>query len=1464
MNSAAEPGERVLLAAGTQNYQHGADFDPPLENLNRVGDALRSVVQTLTGLGYQSTPEGARKYLLNPSLRRLKKAVRAASESAPVVVVYYTGHGIKPDRSPYYLVTTGARPDLLEDTALEARRLLELVLRKDARGNVLPRDEQPQVLLILDCCFSGAAGVEALKESLQGIGNHKVWMLASASSIEYAEQGLFADALKRVLLHPEVGTSQRLLGGEWLAGIINSALSDTEQRARYILPGGESTELPPFFPNPTYVPDVSGLTVAEQRYWVSRLRGAPAGDTDTGFYVTGRIGRMRVVEDLAGWMRDPDRGGLAVVTGSPGTGKSAMLALPVLLTDVQRRDTLVAAAEQNSLITRAADLFADLPVLGIRARGKNPYEVADAVADYLGRSADSPEELLAELDDHPETSPRIVVIDAVDEARDPRGLLTGLLLPLARRPRLRVVAGTRHHLLRLAADTTLMIDLDKGHYSDPQALADYACQLLVGAHEPDVPSPYRDHADVAVTVATAIASKATARPTATGQAESFLLAQMLARAVRGRQNVLDVTRAGWPKQLPADVGAAFDDDLRRLGRREPTARALLAALAWANGPGLPWENIWVPVARALAERVGTANPPSITNDDIRWLLDKAGAYVAEDVGPGQRSVFRPFHDLLAMHLRGEPSSEQIHARARHKRNWDLHRHQAEKAITQALITTVPVDVQGRRDWVSTHPYLRTYLAQHAAAAGPETLAELAQDMDFLAVADPVTLSPLLSPTIPEVRQTARVYRRAHPLLGDDPSANTAYLAEAERALTGTVELARSSGIHPLYRTRLASARKDDSLIAITAHTSRVLSVAFGTTADGQLLLASSDKDGTVRLWDPVTGTPAAEPLTGHADSVDWVGYRWTPEVRPLLASDARSANSVAFGTTADGRLLLASGGGDGTVRLWDPVTGTPVGEPLTGHASSVFSVAFGTTADRQLLLATSSHDGTTRLWDPAIGTPVGEPLSLDTGWVNSVAFGTTADGQLLLATGGRTIQLWDPAIGTPVGEPLSLDTGWVNSVAFGTTADGQLLLATCSGVTVQLWDPVTRTPAGEPLTGHADSVHSVAFGTTADGRLLLATGSNDKTVRLWDPVTGTPVGQPLTGHASWVESVAFGTTADGQLLLATGSWDGTVRLWDPATIAPAGELLTSGGYWSHSVAFGTTADGQVLLASASNDKTVRLWDPVAGIWAGEPLIANVRWVESVAFGTTADGQLLLATCGMDGPVQLWDPLTGTPAGEPLTGADSVSSVAFGTTADRQLLLATCSGVTVQLWDPVTGAPVGEPLTVRWGGVDSVAFGTTADGRLLLATGSKLGTVHLWDPLTGAPAGGPLNCAPAVGVLTGRGDDGVSSVAFGTTADGRLLLATGSDHETVWVWDALTGAPAGEPLTGHSVAFGTSADGRLLLATGGEDKTVRLWDTANNACVLTLRRRSPTTSIALSASLLAIGDREAVSVIEPWD
>ena len=330
----------------------------------------------------------------------------------------------------------------------------------------------------------------------------------------------------------------------------------------------------------------------------------------------------------------------------------------------------------------------------------------------------------------------------------------------------------------------------------------------------------------------------------------------------------------------------------------------------------------------------------------------------------------------------------------------------------------------------------------------------------------------------------------------------------------------------------------------------------------------------MRLWDPATGSAVGKPLAGHVGRV----RRWRLAPRrtggccsppaaktgpcgsgsrsPALPSAKRSpgtpdpVESVAFGTTGDGRLLLASGGQDGRVRLWDPVTGTAVGKPLAGHVSRVASVAFGAAADGRLVLAWGDRKGAIWLLNPVeSSTPVKlfRPLARYVGAESSLAFGAAADGRLLLASGGQDgrVRLWDPVTGTAVCELRAGHVGTVVSVAFGATGDGRLLLASGGrDGRVRLWDPVTGTAVAELLGGHRGTVESVAFGTTADGRLLLASGGYDGRIQLWDPIVGTALGKPLAGHVGRVASVAFGTTADGRLLLAFGGRDRLIRLWD--------------------------------------------------------------------------------------------------------------------------------------------------------------------------------------------------------------------------------------------------------------------------------------------------------------------------------
>ncbi len=91
----------------------------------------------------------------------------------------------------------------------------------------------------------------------------------------------------------------------------------------------------------------------------------------------------------------------------------------------------------------------------------------------------------------------------------------------------------------------------------------------------------------------------------------------------------------------------------------------------------------------------------------------------------------------------------------------------------------------------------------------------------------------------------------------------------------------------------------------------------------------------------------------------------------ILKGHTGGVQAVAFGAVA-GCSVLASAGGDGTVRLWDLAKRETVAV-LEGDADGLRGVAFGLVAGRAVV-ASVSGDSVVRIWDAASGRALAIPL----------------------------------------------------------------------------------------------------------------------------------------------------------------------------------------------------------------------------------------------------------------------------------------------------------------------------------------------------------------------------------------------------------------------------------------------------------------------------------------------------------
>ncbi len=327
--------------------------------------------------------------------------------------------------------------------------------------------------------------------------------------------------------------------------------------------------------------------------------------------------------------------------------------------------------------------------------------------------------------------------------------------------------------------------------------------------------------------------------------------------------------------------------------------------------------------------------------------------------------------------------------------------------------------------------------------------------------------------------------------------------------------------------------------------------------------------------------------------------------RRMLTGHNGPVQSVAYNPAGS---LLASGGDDNTVIVWDSISWARVGLPFYGHNASVTDVAWSPDGT---IIASSSRDGTVILWDVAAGSAVRQLSDRSTNWVLSLAY--SPEGTTLLSSGSDpVVKAWDTRTGqiTRTYEGLS---GTTYAVAY--SPDGRRVAAGDSYGLVIVWDAASGAEISR-LAAHQGAVFTLAY--SPDGRTL-ASGGADSLALLWDATSGELL-HTLTGAANVILSVAY---SPDSAILAVGTAENVVRLYDVASGQLIGDAYRGYGDWVYSVAYHPA--GQ-YLASGSSDGSIVVWPVGIEQWLREACTLAGRTLTSEEWAQFFPGQPYQDVC----------------------------------------------------------------------------------------------------------------------------------------------------------------------------------------------------------------------------------------------
>ncbi|MEV7937201.1 ATP-binding protein [Kitasatospora sp. NPDC088264] len=681
--SAADGARRRLLTVVVPGYQ---DEDPDF------ADGVKEQLQVLD-TWWCDPALGIRAFTHEPAPdlqeRRQVEAFLEETElrEAPredAIVLFISGHGEASGSGSHFLLLPSTDRKRLLATAYRTSDLIAAALDSHAQ----------HVFVIVNTCYSRGADINLAQVTRdlnrQRSNSPTLAVLAATdfgTTVGVRELSALLTQVHKQLSTSAELTSEYLSFAEFMEQLRDAARA-TGYQAPFPLLGLDGASTPHLcLPNPGYRPTTHlvapqrsqvAATEEDMRYWISRASGRP-NRKDPGWYFSGRRPLTRA---LASFLTDGPPAGHSpslIVTGTAGSGKSAVIARAVTLSDpgLRANPAYAGAIADSPADTLPPEGSIDVAVL---ARQRTAEQVVTALLEGIGHKAPRPDSLtdqLTAMRGHlTETLRRLAVIgrtatfviDGLDEADDPYLLVSQVIAPLAQAGQAapRLVIGVRSH-----------------HTDDAQSVPD--------STEPAPDTALLDHIRRALTLATdfsrsqlppvelrtdgpetvddiqaylqALLDDSPDRPfdpAATARqiteripAVSFLDARIAANQLREHDSPADLLDdPQWWDSLGDGLVGMLRRDLRALNTPQltpDTALGLLRAAAFAQGAGVPWGPIWPALAEAVLDRPLPDAEAAISALRSSRLI----GYLAQDTEDG-RTVHRLAHERLAEVLRTEP------------------------------------------------------------------------------------------------------------------------------------------------------------------------------------------------------------------------------------------------------------------------------------------------------------------------------------------------------------------------------------------------------------------------------------------------------------------------------------------------------------------------------------------------------------------------------------------------------------------------------------------------------------------------------------------------------------------------------------------------------------------------------------------------------------------------------------------